>query len=218
MVARDTQRKEVLERYRRLRAIATMHGDRALQRLSRSHIIKTGRRLGLIHKRQVVVADSEEEVQLLMDLALYSRRSGASAIARYCRSVRAPEGSEERAVLDAMCDARFGLLTVERKHPVVDRLLRNAVNDEEAWLMDEMMEATAGPGYGLALRLIRPDDFFMTTGTPVPMHRGLLIDAFMALPPRERTDASLETMTEAVVETLYRTAIHTGVMEDVEYA
>jgi hypothetical protein len=68
--------------------------------------------------------------------------------------------------------------------------------------MDEMMEATAEPGHGLAVRLIQPDEFCMTTGTPIPMDRRLLLDVFLALPPTERTDASLDAMTDTVVGTI----------------
>jgi hypothetical protein len=73
-------------------------------------------------------------------------------------------------------------------------------------------------GYGLAVRLIRPDEFWMTTGTPIPMDREFLIDVFTALPPRERTDASLDAMPETLVETIYRMDIHTGQLEYVENA
>ena len=218
MFARKATRKAVLERYRRLRTIGNEHADRALQRLSRSHILKSGRRLGVIRNRHVLVAESEGELQLLLDLALYSRRSGASAIERYSRSVRSPAGSEERAVLDAMCDAKFVLLVVECKHPVAGLVVRNAAGEEKPWLMDEMMEATAEPGHGLAVRLIQPAEFCMTTGTPIPMDRRLLLDVFLALPPTERTDASLDAMTDTVVETIYKTAIRTGILEAVVYA
>jgi hypothetical protein len=97
----------MLERCRRLRTIGNERANGSLQRISRPHILKPGGRLGVIRNRHVLVAESEEERQLLQDLALYSRRSGASAIERCSRSVRAHAGSEERAVLDAMCDARL---------------------------------------------------------------------------------------------------------------
>jgi hypothetical protein len=125
----------------------------------------------------VLAAESKEELRLLLDSALCSRRSGASAIERYCRSVRSPAGSVERAVLDAMCNAKFVLLVVECKHPVAGLVVRNAAGEEKLWLMDEMMEATAEPGHGLAVRLIQPDEFCMTTGTPIPMDRRLLLGA-----------------------------------------
>jgi hypothetical protein len=217
MFARKTKRKEMLERYRRLRAISSRHAHAALKVVSRKLYIKTGKRLGLVHGRNLLVFDSEQEMTLLSDLALYSRHSGASVIERYRRTVDAPEGSDERAVLDAMCGWRFALLAVKGKHPVAGLVMEDLLRHEELWLMDESMADTAKPGLALASRLIRPDAFHMTTGVAVPIDEWLLLELDRTLPPGQRGPSLLEGRSDRFVETIYRTAIAMGTAERIAY-
>ena len=69
-------REEILERYRQLRAISTRHHSAALELVSREAVLEHARRLGLAEGR-MLVAESEEEMTLVFDLALYRAPLGS---------------------------------------------------------------------------------------------------------------------------------------------
>jgi hypothetical protein len=78
-------RREILRRYRHLRAIVTHHHSAALKFLTPAAIIERARRLGLA-AGQMLITDNEKEATLLFDLAIYAAREGRSrAIDRYAR-------------------------------------------------------------------------------------------------------------------------------------
>jgi len=218
MFARKARRKTVLERYRRLRALTTQHADNAPRRTPKGLVIKTGRRLGLVQDKRLIVFDNEQVMALLSDLTLYSRRSGPSVIERYRRTVDATEGSDERAVVDGMCDWRFALLVVQRKHRVAGLVMEDLMRQEEQWLMDESLEASAMPGLALASRPIRPDEFHMTTGAAVPIDEWLLLELERSLPPGQRGPALIEGRSDRLVATIYSKAIAMGAVERIAYA
>ena len=120
MTAGDTMgRDAILARYRHLRAISTRHHSAALEFLSRQAILEQARRLGLTVGR-TLVAESEEELTLAFDLAIYTAPAGRSrAIDRYRAAARLDEGSDEALVLEAMCRARFSVWRIERRHEAV---------------------------------------------------------------------------------------------------
>jgi len=107
---------DVMDRYRGLRAVSTHHHSAALGCLARQAILEQAKHLGLAYG-QTLVAESEEEMTLLFDLAIYTAKRGRSrAIDRYAKSVMLQPGSDEALTLDAMCQARFSLWRIERRH------------------------------------------------------------------------------------------------------
>jgi hypothetical protein len=69
------KRKEVLRRYRNLRAICTRHHSAAVKFLAQPAILESARRLGLT-AGHVLIADSTEELTLVFDLAIYTAKEG----------------------------------------------------------------------------------------------------------------------------------------------
>ena len=109
-------RGEILARYRDLRAIGTRHHSAALDFVSRQAILEHAKRLGLADGR-MLVAESEEEMTLVFDLALYAAKQTRSrALDRYVRAVRLPPDSDEARMLDAPCP----LLGLARRAPSRD--------------------------------------------------------------------------------------------------
>jgi hypothetical protein len=99
------QREDVLRRYRHLRAIGTDHHSAALKFLARPAFEDHARRLGLMVGR-TLIANNEEEMALVFDLAIYTAKEGRSrAIDRYAKVALLPPDSDERSMLDAMCHA-----------------------------------------------------------------------------------------------------------------
>src|SRR5215213_8931375 len=70
-------RDQILERYRHLRAISTGHHSGALKFLSRKALLEHAKRLGLA-TGGMLVAESEAEMTLVFDLALYTAQEGRS--------------------------------------------------------------------------------------------------------------------------------------------
>jgi hypothetical protein len=114
------ERREVLHRYRHLRAIGTHHHSAALKFLARPAIVEHARRLGLM-TGQTLIADSMEELTLVFDLAIYTAKAGRSrAIDRYAKAAHLPSNTDEMSMLAAMCHARFssGASNVDTTHAV----------------------------------------------------------------------------------------------------
>src|SRR4051812_11043984 len=109
-------RDEILDRYRCLRAISKDHHSAALKFLGRTALLAHAKRLGLAVGR-TLVAESEEEMLLSFDLALYTAQDGRSRpLDRYARAARLMPGSDEARVLDAMRAARFSIWRIEECH------------------------------------------------------------------------------------------------------
>lgn len=79
---------DVMDRYRGLRAVSTHHHSAALGCLARQAILEQAKHLGLAYG-QTLVADSEEEMTLLFDLAIYTAKRGRSR-ASLCEVSDAP--------------------------------------------------------------------------------------------------------------------------------
>jgi hypothetical protein len=177
--------------------------------------MKEARSLGLL-RGQILVADSEDELTLAFDLAIYSARPGRScALDRYARAARLAAGSDEARVLDAMRAARFSIWRIERKHETAGLMVSDLCRETEGWLMDERLEAGAEPGWTFAMRLCQPDAFLMTSGVVVPVDQELMEQV-----AEETVSCGFLTVAEAADDprfatAIYRVAVASGVMEGV---
>lgn len=206
-------REAIQSRYRALRAINIAHHSAVLRHLSRAALMKEARSLGLV-RGQTLVADSEDELTLGFDLAIYTARPGRSrALDRYARAARLAAGSDEARVLDAMRAARFSIWRIERKHETAGLMVSDLVRESEGWLMDDGLEANVQAGWAFAMRLCQPDAFMMTSGVVVPVDREILEEA-----ADQTTGYGFATVAEAADDprfaaALYRVVVASGVME-----
>ena len=139
-------RAEIIDRYRRFRAISIRHNSGALKCLSSEALMEQARRLGIARGRTLIL-NSEDELTLVYDLALYARQGGRKRpLDRYAASQRFAPDSDEARVLDAMLAARFALIRVERRHSEAGLIVRDLMREEEFWLVDEGMESSAPIG------------------------------------------------------------------------
>jgi hypothetical protein len=115
--APSPSRREVLARYRHLREISKRHLSGAMKFLSQDAILHHARRLGLARGKTVIL-DSMDELTLAFDLAIHTAPDARSrAIDRYARSARFAPESDEALMLEAMRNARFAVVMVQRRHP-----------------------------------------------------------------------------------------------------
>lgn len=208
---------EIIDRYHCLRAASTRHHSGALGCLTRQAILEQAKRLGLAYGR-TLLAESEEEMTLLFDLAIYTAKPGRSrAIDRYARSVTLQPGSDEALTLDAMCQARFSLWRIERRH-IGGVMVADLLRDGETWLLDQGLAHSAYPGMTVASRLCWPAEFAMTCGVVVPVDVELVEDALNdGAAWLSHADPQSLADDPRFAAAIYCNAIDTGIMENVVY-
>lgn len=210
-------RKEVLAHYRGLREISKRHHSKTLDFLSQATILHQARRLGLAHGKTFIL-DSMDELVLAFDLAIHTTPPDRSrAIDRYARSTQFAPGSEEALVLEAMCNARFAIIEVQRRHQAAGLIVADLFRNIELWLVDEGLEMSLAEGTVYATRYYTPDCFSMTAGVGMPVDLALLRDALESVPPLLRKSGAEVIEDRRFAEAIYRIAIADGIMEGVAY-
>ena len=210
-------RGEVLARYRHLREISKRHHSDALKLLSRDAILHQARRLGLADGK-VLILDSMDELTLAFDLAIHTAPAGRSrAIDRYARSTRFASGSDEALMLEAMCNARFAIVVVRRRHPSAGLIVTDLFRKVDLWLMDEGLELSLPVGTVFATRYFAPDRFVVTAGVGMPVDLDLLTSAIESVPQLLRKPRAEAIDDRRFAEAIYRAAIAAGIMENMTY-
>ena len=210
-------REEVLGRYRHLREVGKRHHSAALQFLARTAILEHAKRLGLAAGR-TIIADSDEELTLVFDLAIHTAKEGRTrAIDRYAKAARLASGTDESLTLDAMRNARFSIWRVERRHDTAGLIVTDALRQTDAWLIDEGLEASVEDGFCFASRLYDIDSFAVTCGVVVPIDRDIIEDALGD--PVICRHPDLEPLGDdpRFAAAIYRAAIEDGAMEHVVF-
>ena len=106
-------RDQILERYHHLRAISIGHHSGAMAFVSKQAVLEHAKRLGLA-TAGMLVAESEAEMTLVFDLALYTAKQHRSrALDRYARATPLPPGSDAAGMLEAMRHARFSVWRIK---------------------------------------------------------------------------------------------------------
>ena len=210
-------REDVLRRYRHLRAIGTNHHSAALKFLARTAIMEHARHLGLMMGR-TLIANSEEEMTLVFDLAIYTAKEGRSrAIDRYAKVAQLPPNSDERSMLDAMCRAQFSIWRVARLHDTCGLVVNDVLRQAEAWLVDEGLELSGASGMCFAGRLCDTDLFAITSGVVVPVDLPMLEDVLTDVPACRHSDQEHIGDDPRFAAAIYRAALDAGVMDDVVF-
>jgi hypothetical protein len=211
------QRDDVLRRYRHLRAIGTDHHSAALTFLARPAFEEHARRLGLTMGR-TLIANNEEEMALVFDLAIYTAKEGRSrAIDRYAKVAQLPRDSDERSMLDAMCHAQFSIWRVARRHDTCGLVVNDVLRQAEAWLVDEGLELSGASGMCFASRLCDADLFAITSGVVVPVDLPMLEDVLTDVLACRHADPERVSDDPRFAAAIYRAALNAGVMDDVVF-
>ena len=215
--AATPSRDDVLARYRHIREISKRHSSNVMGFLSKNAIMHQTRRLGLADGKTFIV-DSMDEMTLAFDLAIHTAAVGRSrAIDRYARSAQFAPGSDEALVLEAMCNARFAVVLVQRRHQTAGLIVTDIFRKIELWLVDEGLEVSLPEGSAYATRYYTPDHFSMTAGVGMPIDFELLMSAVGATPRLLRKSRAEAIEDHRFAEAVYRTAIANGIMQGVTY-
>ncbi len=210
-------RGDVLARYRHLREIGKRHHSNALDFRSPDAILHHAGRLGLATGNTLLL-DSVDELTLAVDLAIHTAPVGRSrAIDRYARSARFVHGSDDALVLEAMCNARFAVVVVQRRHHVAGLVVTDVFREIELWLVDEGLEMSLPDGSAFATRYFTPDGFAMTAGVGMPVDHALLASVVESVPQLLRKSQTEAIGDRRFAEAVYRAAIADGIMEGIAY-
>jgi hypothetical protein len=208
-------RDEILQRYRHLRMISIGHHSGALKFLSRQGLLEYAKQLGLA-TGGVLVAESEAEMTLVFDLALYTAKQHRSrALDRYARATSLPPSSDAARVLEAMRQARFSVWRIDRRHETAGLIITDVLREAELWLVDEQLEASAPVGLCFAGRLCEPDRFAMSCGVIVPVYPELIEEVTTDIMAWRRGDPERVAEDPRFALAIYRAAIDTGIMNNV---
>jgi len=210
-------RAEIIDRYRKFCTISKRHNSGAFKCLSSEAFMEQARRLGIARGRTLIL-NTEDELALVSDLALYARQGGRKRpLDRYASSQRLPSDSDEARVLGAMLAARFVLIRVEKRHPEAGLIVRDLMREKEFWLVDEGMESTVPVGFRMATRVYSPEDFHMATGVFVPLPGVVLMGALARRPLLARMDLDEAAEDRRFAEAIYREAVQARVTERVRF-
>jgi hypothetical protein len=208
-------RDQILERYRHLRAISTDHHSGALKFHSRQALLDHAKRLGLAIGG-MLVAESEVEMTLVFDLALYTAKEGRSrALDRYARATPLSPGSDAARMLEAMRHARFSVWRIKQRHETAGLIIADVLREAELWLVDEQLEASASEGLSFAGRICEPDHFAMSCGVVVPVYREMMEEVAIEMLAQQRGNPERVSQDPRFAIAIYRAAIDHGVLNNV---
>ena len=211
------KRRDVLRRYRNLRAICTRHHSAAVKFLAQPAIMESARRLGLT-AGQVLIVDSADELTLVFDLAIYTAKEGRTrAIDRYAKAAQLPAESDEMRMLEAMCRARFSIWRIERRHDICGLVVTDQLQQAETWLVDEALAATARHGMCFAGRLCNAGQFAITNGVMVPVHGPMIEQVLTGNLASCRVGPQPVGDEPRFAAAIYRAAIDDGIMHRVAF-
>ena len=205
-------RDQILEHYRHRRAISIGHHSGAMAFVSKQAVLEHAKRLGLA-TGGMLVAESEAEMTLVFDLALYTAKEGRSrALDRYARATPLPPGSDAGRVLEAMRHARFSVWHIKQRHEAAGLIIADVLRESDVWLMDEQLEASAPEGLSFAGRLCEPDRFAMSCGVVVPVYRELMDEIARDILAWRRGDPERVAQDPRFALAIYRAAIDSGIL------
>lgn len=158
-----------IERYRRLRRQAVEFNNPLVAAIDMKSMHHAAKELGIL-RRGILVFESEEEMNVLMDHALYHAPSGgASIVETYFRDHPPAPGSDAEALFRAKRGAKFTLSFVVKRFPGFGLEVRDLLTDQPFLVADINFSNSQCEGFTLAGRLLPLDDFWMFSGAMVPI-------------------------------------------------
>jgi hypothetical protein len=162
-------RREIVSRYQKLRAVSRNLHNEMITRLSTDVLHEGGRKLGIL-RNGTFVLNSEDESAVLMDYCLHDvRRKGCNAIEQYLIDSPPDAESAEMTCLRAMQHAFYSLFVVESVERGLGVTMRDLLSNEILLVVDLGFGSSAKPGLVVASRMLRLDGFNMTGGAALPV-------------------------------------------------
>ena len=181
-----------------------------------NRIRTAGRRLDVMGS-QTLFLETEHEVDVFMDYAMFQVKSGGKNIVERHYAVRKQAYSGDRLIaLAALAKARFSLLTAIRASGDEGVIMHDPLCDEKLLLIDRGLcqIVKKQSNYAVLTHYLRLDDFAMTTGASTPIYLNSNVGHAMqqTLQPliahQQGTLLLDERDRKQVITELYKMAIH----------
>jgi len=209
----------ILRNYKELRRKSIAINTRLVESLSGEEMREAASALGILHGKNELVLQTEDELSVMMDYAIYNLfRDGKNAVDRLLEINPFPQDSPEQRLLRAMQKSHFTLF--ETTQAVLGLGVRGLDGPEKTpiVIVDTGFSQTAHPGLVLATRIYSPEeDWWMTSGTALPLNQEALhrmARGFQNYAQRHGHEPS-ESQHEAIVR---RACIQSGASRQVSYA
>ncbi len=207
----DGKAVRVLTRlYSQTRALfRSLHNGPIRQFQTSEHVHRAADRIGLLGKGKTIILESGADLEYLAEFSRYGLRSdaGETLVQSYARVHAAESDEPTRRLLDAMIDARLGVLQVKSIVPGLGAVVWDPWRDESGLLADLALAKQAREGHFVVGHYMRLPEFWMSTGGMVGVSRETLMVAHLAfvnklktasvrsaeaLPPRDQEDLTAE--------------------------
>jgi len=160
--------EERIDRYKEWRATGRALNLTLIKQLPKTAVPECGKKIGLF-KAGTLILNNDDEIAVLYDYCLHHYlRAGKNAIERYRESLTEVD-SRDAVLLDAMQDSRYSVFRVLEIHPHQGASLLDLVQGDSLELMDISVSETGEPGMVLSGRLLKIEDFHMSSGTLIPL-------------------------------------------------
>ena len=158
---------EIRDEYQRLRQVQRALNSKLVKTLTKKAIEQSARDLDLWEDGKIVL-QHEDHMGVLADYAIYEYRvAGKSAVERCAARSHGAEGTDEGLVIEAMLNARFTLVSIQKIVPQVGAQVVDHIYGDRFLLADVGLSQTGARGDLLATRLLPLPRFTMTSGAPL---------------------------------------------------
>lgn len=161
--------EERIDRYKEWRAAGRDLNITLIKQLPKTAVPECGKKIGL-YKAGTLILNNDDEIAVLYDYCLHHYlRGGKNTIERYLESSTPPPESRDAALLQAMLSSRHSVFKVLEIHPHQGASLLDLVLGDTLELMDISLSETGEPGLVVSGRILKLEDFHMSSGTLIPL-------------------------------------------------
>jgi len=135
-----------------------------------------GEQLGIV-EYGLFMLEAEYEIVILHDFVIYGYfRDRGRLIDDFvdAKLEKNDLSDEARQLLEVKRNARFGIFEVERVVPGLGMYLRGYISGDVIFYVDLHFSQTATPGMLLVNRLVKPADWYMSTGAGFPIEEWVI--------------------------------------------
>lgn len=214
---------ECLNNYKRLRIAGQWLNNTLTQQVSKTALMECAKKLGLL-KGKVLLLGGEDELTIVFDYCLFNyRREDKNIIQRYFEQHPPSPGSDEMILLQGMLRSHYSVFRVQQTYPGRGAILSDLTRLETLLLMDVGISSTAKPDQMFAGRVLPLGDYYMTSGTFLPItpeiSKAIMPILVKFLQHRGRSDERLFSPAQeaALSAQIIRVALRSGVMEKMRY-
>ena len=175
-------RKKRIERYKRIRETARELTGKIMKHVPKFALTRAARELEMVGRKGILVFDSEEETNFLMDRCFYDIYwQGKNLIGHFIESDDYRELiEEEQSIVQGMSTAYYSLFEitdVDLSEATIE--MHDLLDDRTYTVTDLSLSITAQEGYLLATRIKRVEGIYMMTGAVCPFEaeqKGALLE------------------------------------------